>query len=160
MKTALLSLVVAGSLASTALQDPVKQDPPKTDPTSAPKETVVVKAASIKWADHPNVAGAKMAVQSGDPTKGSAVVMIKFPKGTSIPAHWHTASETVTIVSGTGVFGTGETVDAAKGTELSAGSYVVIPSKNPHWAIAKEEFVITVAMDKPADFHLCGEKKQ
>lgn len=159
MKTTLLALVMAGSLASTALQDPVKQDPLKQDPTSAPKETVVVKAANVKWGDHPNVQGAKMAVQSGDPAKGASAVLMKFPKGTTVPAHWHTAGETVTVVSGSAVFGSGETVDAAKGTELGSGSYILVPSKNPHWAIAKEEFVITVAFDKPVDFVLCGEKK-
>lgn len=154
MKTALLSLVLAGSLASTALQDPVKPDP-----QSAPKETVVVKAANIKWGDHPNVPGAKMAVQSGDAAKGPSVVLMKFPKGMTVPAHWHTSNETVTVVSGSGVFGSGETVDATKGSELGSGSYIVIPGKNPHWAIVKDELVITIALDKAADFHLCGEKQ-
>jgi quercetin dioxygenase-like cupin family protein len=84
---------------------------------------------------------------------------MKFPKGMTIPAHWHTSSETVTVVGGSGTFGSGETVDAAKGTELGAGSYLVIPGKAPHWAVVKEELVISVTLDKPADFHLCGEKK-
>ena len=29
--------------------------------------------------------------------KGPSVVMMKFPKGTTIPAHWHTSGETVTV---------------------------------------------------------------
>jgi quercetin dioxygenase-like cupin family protein len=159
MKTALLTLALAIPLASTAHQDPVKKDPAKPAPTSAAKDAVVVKAADVKWADHPSVPGAKMAVESGDPAKGPAVVLIKFPKGSTVPPHWHTANETVTVVSGSSVFGSGETADAAKGTELSSGSYIVIPSKSPHWAIIKEELVISVAMDQPSDFHLCSEKK-
>ena len=159
MKTALLSLVIAGSFSPIVLQDPVKKDPAKPEPVSSPKETVVVKVADIKWVDNPNVAGAKMAVESGDPAKGPAVVMMKFPKGMTVPAHWHTASETVTVISGSGTFGTGETVDASKGTEVSSGCYMIIPSKNPHWAIAKEELVISIALDKPVDFNLCGAKK-
>ena len=155
MKTVLFSLIAATSLLSTAPQNPAKPDA-----SSAPRETVVVKAANVKWVDHPSVSGAKMAVQSGDPAKGPAVVLMKFPKGMTVPAHWHTSGETVTVVSGTALFGTSEMVDAAKGTELGAGSYIVIPGNNPHWSIAKEEFVISVAMEKAADFHLCGEKNE
>ena len=154
MKTILLSLILAGSVSSIALQNPVKEPLP-----SAPKETVVVKAADVKWGEHPFVPGAKLSVQSGDPAKGAAVLLMKFPKGMTIPAHWHTAAETVTIVSGIALLGGGETVDAAKATEVGPGSYAVIPGKNPHWAIAKEELVISVTLDKAVDFHLCGEKK-
>ena len=100
-----------------------------------------------------------MAVQSGDPAKGPCVVLMKFPKGMTVPAHFHTANETVTVVSGVGLFGTGETVDATKATEIVSGSFAVIPGKNPHWAIAKEDFVISVAMDKAADFTPCAAKK-
>ena len=154
MKTILLSLILAGSVSSIALQNPVKEPLP-----SAPKETVVVKAADVKWGEHPFVPGAKLSVQSGDPAKGAAVLLMKFPTGMTIPAHWHTAAETVTIVSGIALLGGGETVDAAKATEVGPGSYAVIPGKNPHWAIAKEELVISVTLDKAVDFHLCGEKK-
>jgi len=154
MKTALLALILTGSLATTTLQDK-----PKPEAPVAPKETVVVSAANVKWVPHPSVEGAKMAVQSGDPAKGACVVLMKFPKGMTVPAHFHTANETVTLVSGVAQFGTGETVDAAKATELMPGSYITIPGKNPHWAIAKEEFVISVAMDKASDFMLCAPKK-
>jgi quercetin dioxygenase-like cupin family protein len=100
-----------------------------------------------------------LAVQSGDPAKDACVLMMKFPKGLTIPAHTHTASEVVTVVSGTALFGSGETVDLSKGTELSAGGFILVPSKSPHWAFAKEEFIITVTFSQAVDFHLCGEKK-
>ena len=155
MKAAILSLALLGGAASLAVQDGSKPAPPAQKRT-----TVVVKAADAKWGDHPFVTGAKLCVQSGDPAKGPSVLMMKFPKGMTVPAHWHTSDETVTVVSGVGVFGTGETVDEAQGTEVRAGSYAVIPGSNPHWAIAKEELVISVALDKPADFNACGEKKK
>jgi quercetin dioxygenase-like cupin family protein len=123
------------------------------------QEPVVVKAADVQWGDHPSVKGAFLAVQSGDPSKGACVVMMKFPKGLSIPPHTHTASEVVTVVSGTAVFGSGEKADLCKGAELSPGSFIQIPSKSPHWAFAKEEFIITVNFSGAVDFHLCGEKK-
>jgi quercetin dioxygenase-like cupin family protein len=125
----------------------------------SPKETVVVRAADVKWGDHPFVKGAQMCVQHGDPAKGPSVLMMKFPKGLTIPAHWHTSDEAVTVVSGSAVFGSGETVDASKGTELGAGSYITIPGTNPHWAVVKSDLVITATLTTPADFHACGEKK-
>jgi quercetin dioxygenase-like cupin family protein len=128
-------------------------------PQDSPKETVVVRASEVKWGDHPFVKGAQMCVQDGDPAKGPSVLMMKFPKGMTIPAHWHTSDEAVTVVSGSAVFGSGETVDVSKGTELGAGSYIIIPGTKPHWAVAKSEVVITVTLTKAADFHACGEKR-
>jgi hypothetical protein len=46
--------------------------------------------------------------------------------------------------------GSGETVAASKGAGLGAGGYLVIPGKVPHWAIVREELVIS-------DFQTCGE---
>ena len=154
MKTALLVLGIAGSLAALRSQDAQAHAAP-----AAPREVVVVAAANVKWGPHPFIEGAKMAVQSGDPSKGPSVLLMKFPKGMTIPAHWHTASETVTLVSGVALLGTGETVDASKGTEVGVGSYAVIPGKLPHWAIAKEELVISVALDKAADYTACRTDK-
>ena len=125
----------------------------------AAQDAVVTKAADVKWGDHPSIKGAFLAVQSGDPAKGACVVMMKFPKGLTIPAHTHTASEVVTVVSGTAIFGSGEKADPSKGAELSAGSFILVPAKSPHWAIAKEEFIITVNFSQAVDFHLCEEKK-
>jgi len=142
MKTALLAILSLVAVAQDAAKDPV-----------------VTKAADVKWGDHPSVKGAFLAVQSGDPAKGACVVMMKFPKGLAIPAHTHTASEVVTVVSGTAVFGSGETADPSKGSELSAGSFILVPAKAPHWAFAKEEFIISVNFNQAVDFHLCSEKK-
>ncbi len=154
MKAALLMFVVAGAVAPAVMQDPAK---PVAQ--NAPRETVAVKAAAIKWGDHPFVKGGKMCVVNGDPAKGPSVLLMKFPKGMTIAPHWHTSDEIVTVVSGTALFGSGETADAAKGAELGVGSYIVIPGKNPHWAIVRDELVISVTLDKPADFHDCSAHK-
>ena len=142
MKLSLIAILAALALSPPAVQEPV-----------------VTKAADVKWGDHPSVKGAFLAVQSGDPAKGACVVMMKFPKGLTIPAHTHTASEVVTVVSGTAVFGSGEKIDLSKGAELGAGSFILVPGKSPHWAFAKEEFIITVNFNQAVDFFLCEEKK-
>ncbi|MFZ1376489.1 MAG: cupin domain-containing protein [Geothrix sp.] len=122
-------------------------------------EGALVKAADTKWGAHPFIKGGQLAVQSGDPTKGPSVLLMKFPKGMTIPAHTHTADETVTILSGSAIFGGGETVDKAKGTRLGAGGYLFIPGQSPHWAVVQQELVFTVTMSQAADFHLCGAAK-
>ena len=142
MKITLIAILAAVALSPRATQDPV-----------------VTKAADVKWGDHPSVKGAFLAVQSGDPAKGACVVMMKFPKGLTIPAHTHSASEVVTVVSGTAIFGSGTKADPSKGTELGAGSFIQVPAKSPHWAVAKEEFIITVNFSQAVDFHLCEEGK-
>ena len=93
MKTSLIAI-----LASVALFPGVAQEP------------VITKAADVKWGDHPSVKGALLAVQSGDPAKGACVLLMKFPKGLTVPAHTHSASEVVTVVSGSALFGSGETI--------------------------------------------------
>lgn len=126
---------------------------------SQAKDSVLVKPADVAWADHPFIQGGKLAVQSGDPSTGPSVLLMKFPKGLVIPPHTHTSDETVTIVSGCGVFGTGEAVDVAKGVEVGPGGYLFLPGKSPHWAVVKEDIVFTVTLNLAADFHPCGGKK-
>lgn len=151
MKSLLVLVALAGSAAPFAFQEPA--------PSTAPKEAAAVKASDVKWVDHVAIQGAKMCVLSGDPSKGPSVILMKFPKGMAIAPHWHTSGEVITLVSGKGVFGMGETADVAKGTELGSGAFILMPGKVPHWAQATEEFVISVTLDKAADFHLCGEAK-
>jgi quercetin dioxygenase-like cupin family protein len=141
MKIALLALLMTGAMAPAPNGNPV-----------------LTKPSEIQWGEHPFIKGAKLAVQSGDPGKGASVLLMKFPKGMTIPAHTHTSDETVTLISGSGIFGGGETVDAKQGTLLAQGAFITIPGKAPHWAIVKEELVFTVTLDKAADFHLCGAK--
>lgn len=141
MKPALLVLLAAGAILPAFAQT-----------------ATMTKGADVKWGDHPFVKGGFLAVQSGDPGKGPSVLLMKFPKGMTIPAHTHTADETVTVVSGAAIFGGGEKVDPAKGTLLRSGAYINIPGKAPHWAIVKETLIFTVTLNQAADFHLCGEK--
>ena len=142
MKVVLLALLVAGAAFP-----------------SPPHEVALTRGQDIAWGEHPFIKGGMLAVQSGDPSKGPSVLLMKFPKGLTIPPHIHTSDETVTIVSGSGVFGGGELVDLKKGTELASGSYISIPGKSPHWAVVKDELIMTVSLNLPADFHLCGDKK-
>src|SRR5258708_21734986 len=47
----------------------------------------------------------KVAVQRGDPSKGSAALMLKFAPGCTVPWHWHTAGEQHGLGRGEGTAG-------------------------------------------------------
>ena|SRR5260221_590685 len=71
---------------------------------------------------------ATIAVASGDPSKGAAVIMAKAATGCVIPWHWHTVSEQLMIVAGSGK------VEMKEGApmRLHSGDYLNLPAKNTH----------------------------
>jgi quercetin dioxygenase-like cupin family protein len=48
------------------------------------------------------------------------------------------------VISGTLLWGTGDTIDTSKAMVLPAGSFVVVPKDVHHWALAKGTTVVQV----------------
>src|SRR5436190_23310883 len=74
-------------------------------------------AATLKWGPAPDAfpAGAKMAVESGDPSKAEEfVVRLSFPAGYKIPPHFHPTDEHVRVHEGEFLVGMGDQLDASK----------------------------------------------
>jgi Domain of unknown function (DUF4437) len=93
--------------------------------------------ADMQWGDAPPflMAGAKLAVLQGDPTKAQAyTVRLRVPDGFKIMPHWHPTTENVTVISGTFHLGTGDTFDDTKGMALGAGSFGFVGPKMHHYA--------------------------
>ena len=107
-------------------------------------------AADLPWT---SVGDMSTHVQWGDPAKGAFQMLIKFPAGLTVPPHFHKFEEFATVVSGTILFGQGETLDEAKGVELSAGAYLFVPAGAAHWLKAKTETVITRFGAGPRDMN-------
>ena len=131
----------AAAMVSFATVASAQDKPAKaTAPSSAEK--------SLTWGPAPAAfpAGAKMAVERGDPTKsGEFVVRLSFPAGYKIPPHWHPTDEHVTVISGSFLVGMGETFDKATMKELPAGGYVLLPAQMRHYAMAgKKETIVQV----------------
>ena len=102
-----------------------------------------VAPADIKWVQAAGpVAGLMSALQYGDVEKGPYQMLVKFPAGTTVAPHFHKFDEFATVVSGAIRIGQGETADESKETELSAGSYLLIPAGTAHWARCAAETVI------------------
>jgi len=108
----------------------------------------------IKWgATPPSMPkGAKIAVLQGDPGKpGPFVIRLMVPPGYKIAPHWHTQDESLTVISGTFYFGTGDKAETSNAHTLSAGGFHFLSGKEHHYLIAKSQAVIQVNGNGPFD---------
>jgi quercetin dioxygenase-like cupin family protein len=87
--------------------------------------------------------GTQVAVLAGNPMKsGLYIVRVKLPAGTVFGPHYHNDIENVTVVSGTLWVGVGDKVNQAAMKPLPAGSFVQVPAKLHHYAMAKTLTII------------------
>jgi len=87
---------------------------------------------------------AKVSVKSGDPSKGGAVILAKAATGCTVPWHWHSTSEQLMVVSGSGK------VEMKDGSPMMAhsGSYLNLPGHGVHQftcTMACTFFIVTEA---------------
>ena len=107
---------------------------------------------ALKWGPAPDAfpAGAKMAVESGDPTKsGEFVVRFSFPSGYRIPPHWHPTAEHVRVRRGEFLVGMGDVLDQAKTNTLVRGDTGSIAANMHHFAIARVPTEVSVRSEGP-----------
>lgn len=117
----------------------------------------MVSPTEIKWAAAPPKlpAGAQFAVLHGDRSKPgeSYTFRAKLPDGYSVPPHWHSTDENITVIQGIMRLGMGDKFDAAKLRDLPAGSYVLLPKGEPHFNLYKGETIIQLHGLGPYDIH-------
>ena len=115
---------------------------------SVVKEHIIVKGTDAKWGEPPPVLprGAHFAVVEGDPKAPGQLVTfrLKMPDGYRIPPHFHPADEHVVVLQGTFNMGMGDKLDQNASTALEAGSFVVMPKGQHHFAWAKGETIVQV----------------
>jgi quercetin dioxygenase-like cupin family protein len=88
-----------------------------------------------------------------DPRTQATQLMIRVPKNTHVPKHWHTANETHTVLSGTFV------VECeGQRVELGPGSFNYMPSKMAHeaWTKAGDGTLLFITVDKAWDINWVG----
>jgi quercetin dioxygenase-like cupin family protein len=121
-------------------------------PSAHSDEHKMLSPAEVQWGPGPASLppGAQAAVLFGDPTKDGLFAMrLKFPKGYRIPAHSHPKPELVTVISGTFLFGMGDTADAAKAKAMPTGSFINMPPGQTHYAGADEETIVQLNSTGP-----------
>src|SRR5215467_14254739 len=90
------------------------------------EEMVTSTPQSLKFIAIPDMPScASAAILRGDPRSGPAWVLLKLASGCRVPWHWHTANETLVVVSGRG------TLAMKDGPPLPfvPGAYAVLPTR-------------------------------
>lgn len=114
-------------------------------------------AADGDWIALPDVfpAGGQMKVMHGDPATGPADIYFRFPAGYGVPWHFHTPTERLMMQQGTMQF------EMRHGTqEMSAGSYMFVPSRSPHAAkcVSETDCYFYLSSSAPFDIHVIDDK--
>lgn len=107
-------------------------------------EYTSVTTSDIRWKDAPSIGpGAKSAVIDGDPeSTGPFVMRLKLPPKTKIAVHTHPATESVTILSGTLYFASGDKFDTRKARAYGPGGYFSIEQGKPMFAYTRGQETI------------------
>jgi quercetin dioxygenase-like cupin family protein len=115
---------------------------------------------ATKWEAAPGLAAGMMtAIQYGDPAVGPYQALIRFPAGLLVQPHYHKVDEFATVLSGTVLFGTGETVDESKAVKVEAGGTLTVPAGVAHWAKCVSEAVIARWTPGPRELTPCSPGK-
>jgi hypothetical protein len=123
-------------------------------PVLAQSPHVLVPADKVKWGPAPPVlpAGAQIAVLEGNPSeKGPVTLRLRFPANYNIPAHWHTMTERITVLSGTFHVGMGDKLDRRASQTLTMGGFVSLPGTMHHFAWTVAPTVVQINLEGPFD---------
>jgi quercetin dioxygenase-like cupin family protein len=102
--------------------------------------------------------GMEIAVVRGDPAaQGEPYALrLRFPDGYRFPPHWHPVDENVTVLEGTFLLAMGERADEGRLRRYSAGDYLFIEGRHPHYGGASGRTVIQLHGLGPFDIIVVG----
>jgi quercetin dioxygenase-like cupin family protein len=118
------------------------------------KSHILVPADRVQWGPAPPALppGAKISVLEGSPAeKGPVTLRLQFPAAYTIPPHWHSMTENVTVLSGTLNVGMGDSVKRQASQALAAGGFVSLPANMHHHARTAEPTVVQINLEGPFD---------
>jgi len=121
---------------------------------TAPAKHLEVPADKVQWGPAPPIlpAGAQIAVLEGNPgEKGPIVMRLKFPANYEIPAHWHSMTERITVLSGTFNIGMGDKLNRKSTPALAAGGFLSLPASMRHYAWTSTPTVVQINLEGPFD---------
>jgi hypothetical protein len=145
-----LSVLICLSMLGIASAQPAK----KAATHAAGMNAVLVTPGDVKWMPAPAATGmpsvVQLAVLSGDPFKtGLFTIRLKIPDGGAVAAHWHPTDEHITVLQGTFAAGMGDKLDTSALHDFAVGSYIAMPKKMHHFAMAKGETIVQVSAMGP-----------
>lgn len=114
------------------------------------EQMTTVDPRTLKFTEIPDMpACASAAILRGDPRFGAAWVLLKLASGCEVPWHWHSANETLLVISGRGA------VSMKEGPPLRfvPGAYASLPSHHPHKASCSRTCLLFNSADDAFDIH-------
>src|SRR5580765_1357861 len=115
---------------------------------------ILVPADKVQWGPAPPVlpAGAQIAVLEGNPgEKGPVTLRLRFPANYEIPAHWHSMTEHLTVLTGSFHVGMGDKLDRKATQTLEPGGFVSLPASMRHFAWTSAPTVVQIYLEGPFD---------
>ena len=150
-----LALLALVSLCLAQVNRPEQKTEGTTTDTA--RIHAIVSPDELQWVSAPPKLppGAQFAMLEGDRSKPGVpyVFRAKLPDGYSVPPHWHTMDENITVIKGVFGFGLGEKFDRAAIRDLTAGSYVMMPKGERHYNLIKGETILQFHGIGPYDIH-------
>jgi quercetin dioxygenase-like cupin family protein len=120
-----------------------------------PEPMIALSPQSLQYAQIPDMpACATAAILRGDPRSGPAWVMLKLDSGCKVPWHWHTANETLVVISGRGSLA----MKDAPALRFAPGAYASLPSHHAHQATCSRTCVLFSGADAAFDIHYVDAK--
>jgi quercetin dioxygenase-like cupin family protein len=119
-------------------------------PAYADDKAEIMTPETLKFTPIPHMPGcASAAILRGNPRSGPAWVLLKLASGCRVPWHWHTANETLLVVSGRG------TLAMKDGPPLrfAPGAYASLPSHHVHQASCSRACLLFNSADAAFDIH-------
>jgi quercetin dioxygenase-like cupin family protein len=142
-----------GAIAICMVASPgLAQNAPSSD---ASVQAMFQKYQDLKWEKINPEMGSKSAeivILHVNPTTQASEMLIRTPKHTHVPKHWHSANETITIIHGTFIVAHEGDSDRVP---LEAGSFAYMPARMIHeaWTGPDGEAMYFVTVDGAWDIN-------
>jgi mannose-6-phosphate isomerase-like protein (cupin superfamily) len=139
MRAALLVLATAAAVGG-----------PMPAPAADTEQMIALDPRTLKYAAVPDLPDcATAAILRGDPRSGPAWVLLKLASGCRVPWHWHTANETLLVISGRGTLA----MKDGRPLELVPGAYASLPSRHMHQMSCARSCLLFSGADAAFDIH-------
>jgi mannose-6-phosphate isomerase-like protein (cupin superfamily) len=147
---ALFAFVGAASAASAAPAQPASGAAHMAHADSMAR-ALIINQHDLKWMRmFPDLGekSSEIAILHEDPITHATQLFIRVPKNFHVPAHWHTANETHTVLEGTFVMEC-----EGKRATLTAGGFNYMPARMHHeaWTTPTQGALLFITVDKAWD---------
>src|ERR1051325_1242554 len=121
------------------------------------EQMVPLNPRTLKFTPIPDMpACASAAILRGNPRYGPAWVLLKLASGCQVPWHWHSANETLVVISGRGAL----SMKDGPPLQFAPGAYASLPSHHQHHANCTRTCLLFNGADAAFDIHYVDAKGQ